>query len=210
MFIPSAFKDDDLQRQFEHIANTRLAVLVSNGEHGLQATHVPLVLDREAGTKGTLYGHVARGNPQWRDLESGAEVLLVFPGADAYVSPGYYPSKAQDPRTVPTWNYVALHAWGTPQVIHSPEALLDIVRRLSDQHEQGRARPWSVDDAPADYMQGMLKAIVGFAVPIERLQYSRKLSQNRSAIDHEGVRSGLAASADPLDNNLAALMQRQS
>jgi len=210
MYTPSAFKDNDLQRLHEHIANTRLALLVSNGEQGLQATHVPLLLDPNAGAKGTLYGHVARGNKQWRDLESGAEVLLVFPGADAYVSPGYYPSKAENPRTVPTWNYVAVHAWGTPQVIHSPEPLLDIVRRLSDRHEQGRARPWSVDDAPADYLEGMLKAIVGFAVPIERLQCNRKLSQNRSAIDHEGVRSGLAASADPLDNNLAALMQLQS
>ncbi|MFJ4374982.1 FMN-binding negative transcriptional regulator [Pseudomonas japonica] len=208
MYTPSAFKDDDLQRQLEHIASTRLAVLISHGEHGLQASHVPLLLDPHAGPKGTLYGHVARGNPQWRDLESAAEVLLVFPGADAYVSPGYYPSKAQDPRTVPTWNYVAVHAWGTPHVIHNPAPLLDIVRRLSDQHEQGRARPWSVDDAPADYLQGMLKAIVGFAVPIERLQCNRKLSQNRSAIDHEGVRSGLAASADLLDNHLAALMQQ--
>jgi len=208
MFIPSPFKVDDLHLQHEHIANTRLALLVSQGEQGLQATHVPLLLDPLAGAKGTLYGHMARGNKQWRDLENGAEVLLVFPGADAYVSPGFYPSKADDPRTVPTWNYVAVHAWGVARVIHNAGPLLDIVRRLSDRHEQGRERPWSVDDAPADYLDGMLKAIVGFEIPIERLQCSRKLSQNRSAIDHEGVRSGLAASSDPLDNHLAALMQQ--
>lgn len=208
MYTPSAFKVDDLQFLHEHIANTRLAVLISHGELGLQATHVPLLLDPQAGAKGTLYGHMARGNKQWRDLESGAEALLVFAGADAYVSPGFYPSKADDPRTVPTWNYVAVHAWGVAKVIHSAGPLLDIVRRLSDRHEQGRERPWSVDDAPADYLDGMLKAIVGFEIPIERLQCNRKLSQNRSAIDHEGVRSGLAASADPLDNHLAALMQQ--
>mgnify|MGYP003582920225 FL=1 len=208
MYTPRAFRDDDLHSLHEHIGNTRLAVLVTQGEQGLQATHVPLLLDPQVGVKGTLYGHLARGNPQWRELESGAEVLVVFPGADAYVSPGFYPSKAEDPRTVPTWNYVAVHAWGIPEVFHKAEPLLEIVRRLSDRHEQGRERPWSVDDAPADYLDGMLKAIVGFAIPIERLQCNRKLSQNRSAIDHEGVRSGLAASADPLDNNLAALMQQ--
>lgn len=208
MYTPRAFRDDDLQSLHEHIATTRLAVLVTHGEQGLQATHVPLLLDPRIGAKGTLYGHLARGNKQWRELESGVEALVVFPGADAYVSPGFYPSKAEDPRTVPTWNYVAVHAWGIAQVFHEAEPLLEIVRRLSDRHEQGRERPWSVDDAPVDYVDGMLKAIVGFAIPIERLQCNRKLSQNRSAIDHEGVRSGLAASADPLDNNLAALMQQ--
>jgi len=208
MYTPSAFKDDDLQSLHAHIENTRLAVLVTQGEHGLQATHAPLLLDPHAGAKGTLYGHIARGNKQWHDLESGAEVLVVFPGADAYVSPGFYPSKAENPRTVPTWNYVAVHAWSTPRVIHEAPALLDIVRRLSDRHEQGRERPWSVDDAPADYLDGMLKAIVGFELPIERLQCNRKLSQNRSAVDREGVRSGLSASPDILDNHLAALMQQ--
>lgn len=208
MYTPRAFRDDDLHSLHEHIGNTRLAVLVTQGEQGLQATHVPLLLDPQVGAKGTLYGHLARGNKQWQALESGAEVLVVFPGADAYVSPGFYPSKAHDPRTVPTWNYVAVHAWGIPEVFHEAESLLEIVRRLSDQHEQGRERPWSVEEAPADYLDGMLKAIVGFAIPIERLQCNRKLSQNRSAIDREGVRSGLAASADPLDNNLAALMQQ--
>ena len=208
MYTASAFRNDDLQRQFQHIENTRLAVLITHGEQGLQATHVPLLLDPAQGEKGTLYGHLARANRQWQDLESGCEALVVFPGADAYVSPGFYPSKADNPRTVPTWNYAAVHAWGVARVYHQAEPLLDIVRRLSDHHEQGRARPWSVDDAPADYMEGMLKAIVGFALPIERLQGMRKLSQNRSAIDQEGVRSGLAASADPVDNQLAALMQQ--
>lgn len=208
MYSASAFKDDDLHRQHQHIENTRLALLISHGELGLQATHVPLLLDPTAGAKGTLYGHMARANKQWRDLENGAEVLVVFPGADAYVSPGFYPSKAQNPRTVPTWNYVAVHAWGSPRVIHEAAPLLDIVRRLSDRHEQGREHPWSVDDAPADYIDGMLKAIVGFELPIERLQANRKLSQNRSAIDQDGVRRGLTASHDPLDNQLAALMQQ--
>ncbi|ROL67502.1 FMN-binding negative transcriptional regulator [Pseudomonas vranovensis] len=206
MFTPSSYKETDLDRLHQQIEQTRLAVLVTHGEQGLQASHLPLLLDRKLGSNGTLYGHFARANKQWQELANGAEALLVFAGPDAYVSAGYYPSKVDDPRTVPTWNYVAVHAWGKAEVFHDAERLLEIVRRLSDHHEQHQANPWSVDEAPADYMAGMLKAIVGFALPIERLQGTRKLSQNRSAIDIEGVRTGLANSSDPLDNQLAALM----
>ncbi|MFK0085818.1 FMN-binding negative transcriptional regulator [Pseudomonas sp. NPDC090755] len=208
MFTPSSYKETDLERLQGQIEQTRLAVLVTHGESGLQASHLPLLLDRSQGSNGTLYGHFARANRQWQDLANGAEALVVFSGPDAYVSAGYYPSKADDPRTVPTWNYVAVHAWGKAEVYHDAERLLEIVRRLSDRHEQGQAKPWSVDEAPADYMAGMLKAIVGFALPIERLQGTRKLSQNRSAIDIEGVRTRLSDSPDPLDNQLAALMRQ--
>lgn len=208
MFTPSSYKESDLDRLHGQIEQTRLAVLVTQGESGLQASHLPLLLDRNQGSNGTLYGHFARANRQWQDLANGAEALVVFAGPDAYVSAGYYPSKADDPRTVPTWNYVVVHAWGKAEVYHDAERLLEIVRRLSDRHEQGQANPWSVDEAPADYMAGMLKAIVGFALPIERLQGTRKLSQNRSAIDIEGVRARLGDSPDPLDNQLAALMRQ--
>lgn len=208
MFTPSSYKETDFSQLHQQIEQTRLAVLVTQGEQGLQASHLPLLLDRSQGSNGTLYGHFARANRQWQELQNGAEALVVFAGPDAYVSAGYYPSKDEDPRTVPTWNYVAVHAWGKAEVYHDAERLLDIVRRLSDQHEQTQARPWSVDEAPADYMAGMLKAIVGFALPIERLQGTRKLSQNRSAIDIEGVRTSLANSTDPLDNQLAAEMRQ--
>jgi len=207
MFTPSSYKETDLSQLHQQIEQTRLAVLVTQGEQGLQASHLPLLLDRSQGSNGTLYGHFARANRQWQELENGAEALVVFAGSDAYVSAGYYPSKREDPRTVPTWNYVAVHAWGKARVHHDAEHLLDIVRRLSDHHEQRQARPWSVDEAPADYMAGMLKAIVGFALPIDRLQGTRKLSQNRSAIDIEGVRRSLSNSTDPLDNQLAAQMR---
>ncbi|MCY1433790.1 Protease synthase and sporulation protein PAI 2 [compost metagenome] len=206
MFTPSSHKETDLDRLHQQIEQTRLAVLVTHGAQGLQASHLPLLLDRSQGSNGTLYGHFARANKQWQELANGAEALVVFAGPDAYVSAGYYPSKVDDPRTVPTWNYVTVHAWGKAEVYHDAERLLAIVQRLSDHHEQRQSKPWSVDEAPADYMAGMLKAIVGFALPIERLQGTRKLSQNRSAIDIEGVRNGLANSTDPLDNQLAALM----
>ena len=154
-----------------------------------------------------MYAHLARANRQWQDLARGAEALLVFPGADAYVSPGYYPSKAENPKVVPTWNYLAVHGYGVADVIHDAEPLLAIVSRLTDRHEHGRSEPWQVSDAPADYIDGMLRAIVGIRLPIQRLQGARKLSQNRAEQDIAGVRESLSASPDHLDNQLAAHMR---
>lgn len=183
-------------------------MLVSHGEQGLLATHLPVLVDTAEGEFGTVYAHLARANRQWQDLEQGAEALLVFPGADAYVSPSYYPSKADNPKVVPTWNYLAVHAYGPAEVIHDAAPLLSIVTRLTERHEQGRDNPWQVADAPRDYLDGMLRAIVGIRLPIARLQGARKLSQNRSAQDIAGVREGLASSPDYLDNQLAAQMRQ--
>ena len=188
--------------------DTRLAVLVSHGEQGLLATHLPVLVDTAEGEFGTVYAHLARANRQWQDLEQGGEALLVFPGADAYVSPSYYPSKADNPKVVPTWNYLAVHAYGPADVIHEAEPLLAIVSRLTDRHEQGRSEPWKVTDAPADYLDGMLRAIVGVRLPIARLQGARKLSQNRSEQDIAGVCESLSASTDQQDNQLAAHMRQ--
>ncbi|MEW5545985.1 FMN-binding negative transcriptional regulator [Pseudomonas soli] len=207
MYNSKPHQEHDLARLHQHMQHTRLATLVSHGEHGLLATHLPVLVATGEGEFGTVYGHLARANQQWQDLAQGAEALLVFPGADAYVSPGYYPSKTDNTKVVPTWNYMAVHAWGPVEVIHAPTQLLDIVSRLTDRHEQGRAAPWSVADAPADYLDGMLRAIIGIRLPIARLQGARKLSQNRSAQDIAGVRAGLSASADPVDNQLAAHMR---
>ncbi|MGY2338066.1 FMN-binding negative transcriptional regulator [Pseudomonas sp. SDO5532_S415] len=207
MYTPRAFAIDELSQLHELILATRLAILVTNGEHGLQASHVPVLLHREQGPNGTLYGHLAKANPQWKDLRDSAEALLIFSGADAYVSPGFYPSKAEHGKVVPTWNYVAVHAYGRAETFSDGGRLLDLVSTLTDRHESSRAQPWKVADAPADYIDGMLKAIVGFAVPIERLEGKRKLSQNRSTADIAGVREGLAASPDVHDQALAHLMR---
>jgi transcriptional regulator len=207
MYLPSAFRQDDLAELHALIDATRLTTLVSQGESGLLASHLPLLLVAEEGEFGTLYGHLARGNPQWRDLAAGAEALAVFQGADAYVSPGWYASKAEHGKVVPTWNYVAVHAYGTPDVFDDPARLLEVVGRLTDRHEASRPQPWSVTDAPRDYLDGMLKAIVGVALPIRRLEGKWKLSQNRPAADVAGVRAGLAASPDSRDRELAAAMK---
>ena len=209
MYTPKAFAIDDLQEMQQQILDTRLALLVTHGEQGLQASHLPLLLDAEQGPNGTLYGHFAKANPQWKELQNGAEALVIFAGADAYVSPGFYPSKAENGKVVPTWNYVAVHAYGSAEVFTDAERLLKLVSALTDRHEASRAQPWKVADAPADYIEGMLKAIVGFALPIQRLEGKRKLSQNRNAADIAGVREGLSASPDVHDQTCAHLMPKE-
>ena len=207
MYTPKAFAIDDLPQLQQQILGTRLALLVTHGEQGLQASHLPLLLNTQEGPYGTLYGHFAKANAQWKELQSGAEALVIFAGADAYVSPGFYPSKAEHGKVVPTWNYVAVHAYGSAEVFTDAERLLTLVSALTDRHEAGRVQPWKVVDAPADYIDSMLKAIVGFALPIQRLQGQWKLSQNRNAADHAGVQQALSASQKAKDQALAAQMQ---
>jgi transcriptional regulator len=207
MYNPSGFAIKDLHELQQQILDTRLAVVITHDEQGLQASHLPLLFSPDQGPNGTLYGHFARANPHWKALQNGAEALVIFAGADAYISPGFYPSKAEHGKVVPTWNYVAVHAYGTAEVFTDADRLLNLVSTLTDRHEAGRDQPWKVADAPADYIDGMLKAIVGFALPIQRLEGKRKLSQNRSTADIAGVREGLAASPDMHDLALAHLMR---
>ena len=205
MYRPAAFRQDDLTALHAQIESTGLALLTSNGPAGLQATHLPLLLAAEDGEFGTLYGHFARANPHWQALD-GQEALAVFSGPDAYVHPGWYPGKAEHGRVVPTWNYIAVHAWGPVETFDEPARLLELLARLTARHEAGRPRPWSLDEAPAEYIERQLRAIVGFALPIRRLEGKWKLGQNRSAADQAGVRDGLAASPSPGDRELAARM----
>nr|WP_286947494.1 FMN-binding negative transcriptional regulator [Pseudomonas sp. UBA6718] len=206
MYLPSAFRQDDLAELHAQMQASPFALLTSAGAAGVQASHLPLLLAPDEGEFGTLYGHFARANPHWRDLQGSAEALAVFSGPDAYISPGWYPAKAEHGKVVPTWNYIAVHARGPVELIEEPERLLQIVSRLSDQHESGRERPWAVSDAPREYIDSMLRAIVGFALPIRRLEGKWKLGQNRSAADQAGVRDGLASSPSPRDRELAARM----
>ncbi|MBK5538030.1 FMN-binding negative transcriptional regulator [Pseudomonas sp. TH05] len=208
MYLPRAFVDDNLASLQQQIAQSRLATLVTHGKLGLQASHLPLLLDPAQGANGTLFGHLAKANPQWQELADGAEALMIFSGEDAYVSPGFYPSKAEHGKVVPTWNYLAVHAYGRAEVFSDGPRLLELVSALTERHESTRSEPWKVTDAPADYIEGMLKAIVGFALPIQRLEGKRKLSQNRSPADIAGVRDGLAASADVRDQQLSHLMRQ--
>ena len=206
MHIPAAFRQDDLTQLHAQMRENPLAALVSHGASGLQASHVPLLLVAEEGDYGTLYGHFSRANPQWQVFAEQPEALAIFSGADAYVSPSAYPSKAEHGKAVPTWNYISVHAQGQLQVFDDPERLRQLLARLTAALESRQPQPWAMDDAPRTYIDSMLRAIVGFALPIRRLEGKWKLGQNRSAADQAGVRDGLAASPSPGDRELAARM----
>ena len=181
-------------------------VTVSGGR--LTASILPMLHDAGDGPLGTLVGHLARANPQWREADSGIEALAIFDGPEAYVSPRHYPSTRATERHVPTWNYVTIQAAG-PLTIRDDRAwLLANVRRLTDRHEAGAPRPWSVDDVPADFLESQLRGIVGVELRITRLEAKRKLSQNRDPADVMGV---IAAFSDgtPGERAVAAEMRRK-
>jgi transcriptional regulator len=205
MYAPPAFAIHDPETLAALIARAPLATLVVAGPDGLQAAHLPLLHDPEAGPEtGVLIGHLARGNPV--AARGGVPALAVFAGPDAYVSPGFYASKRQHGKVVPTWDYEAVHVHGRLERFDEPEALLRVVSILTDRFEAERSAPWSVSDAPEPYIAGMLRAIVGVRLVIERVEGARKLSQNKNAADFNGVRAGLAASDRGGDRAVAALM----
>jgi transcriptional regulator len=207
MYTPAAFRQDDLATLHEQMRACRLPTLVSHGSQGLLASHLPLLLAPDEGEYGTLYGHFARANPQWRDLAEDSEVLVIFQGPEAYISPSWYAAKAEHGKVVPTWNYISVQAHGRAEVFDDAERLLQLVSRLSALYEADRPQPWAVSDAPREYIDSMLRAIVGFALPIQRIEGKWKLGQNRSSADQVGVREGLTASSDARDRELAAQMR---
>jgi transcriptional regulator len=201
MYMPPHFAQHDPAALHALMREHPLAALVSLGDGGLTADHLPLEFDATAGERGTLFGHVARANPLWR-AAAGKPVLAVFGGPQAYVSPSWYPSKAATHKVVPTWNYTVVHAHGVLEAVEDAPWLRALVGRLTDHHEATRPTPWAVDDAPSDYVQQMLRAIVGIRIPLKRLVGKWKVSQNRSETDRRGVADGLG------DDPMAALVRR--
>ncbi|MET4385715.1 transcriptional regulator [Bradyrhizobium sp. F1.4.3] len=206
MYIPPAFKDDDFESIRAIIRDARLSHLVTATAEGTVATPLPLFLDDTEGESGTLYGHVARANPQWHLAPIG-DALAIFTGPEAYVTPSWYATKRDTGKVVPTWNYVAVHAYGPVEFFQETERLLDVVTRLTNKHEGPRAKPWAVTDAPADFIAAQLRGIVGLRIPVVRFDGKRKLSQNRPEADRVGVAAGLAASDNPQDRQVAPLIQ---
>jgi len=186
-----------------------LGLLVRGGVDGaaLQADVIPWMLEPGPTAAGTLVGHVARANPLWREA-AGREVLVVFQGPQAYVSPGWSPSKAEHGKVVPTWNYTMVQARGVLQADEDPAAVLDIVARLSERHEAGRRLPWKVSDGPPGFVDSLLRAIVGVRIPLDSLVGKLKLSQNRPAADRDGIRQGLQADGGDERHALAEWMAR--
>ena len=205
MYVPPAFREDELPALHAMMREARLASLVTATAEGLVATPLPLLLVAEEGPQGTLYGHVARANPQWQRPAIG-EAMALFAGPEAYVSPSWYPSKQEHGKVVPTWNYMAVHAYGPAEFFEEPDRLLEIVTRLTELHEGPRAAPWAVTDAPDSFIRAQLRGIIGLRLPITRIEGKRKMSQNRSAEDRAGVTAGLAASDRPSDRAAATLI----
>jgi len=194
MYVPAHFAADQ-GAITELLSNSGAANLVTSTEHGLLATLLPFVYDPDAGAHGALLGHVARSNDQWL-LPASGESLVIIQRSDAYISPSWYPSKAEHGRVVPTWNYTTAHVYGRLVIHDDPAWVENLVRRLTTLHEASSADPWTVDDAPARFIAGQLRAIVGVELLITRVEAKRKLSQNRPAADIDGVITGLRTRGD--------------
>ena len=202
MYRPPHFREDRLDVLHALMRAHPLATLVTAGPEGLVANHIPFLIE-EGGAFGVMHAHLARANPQLELLRAGAQALVIFQGPEAYISPSWYATKAQTHKVAPTWNYVAVHCWGTPRVIDDPAWLRDQIGRLTRSQEQGRAESWAVEDAPEDFIAAQIRGIAGLEIPIARIEGKWKVSQNRSDADRAGVAAGLG------DHPMAKLVLRE-
>lgn len=208
MYVPSHFKHDDIGKLQQYIRDYGFGLLIVADESGIEANHVPFHLTPgENDSLGQLQCHLARSNPVWQRLHDGARVLAVFQGPNAYVSPSWYATKAETGRVVPTWNYLAVHAEGTARVIENANWLTQHLHRLTDQHESGMTSPWSVDDAPTEFTEKLVKAIVGVEIHVESLTGKLKASQNQSEKNRAGVKSGLESGEGVYNREMAELIR---
>jgi transcriptional regulator len=210
MYLPKYFEETRVEVMHALMREFPFAALICNQGTGLTANHIPFILDADAGEFGTLRGHVARANPVWQrsansDPASSA-AMVIFQGPSAYISPNWYPGKFEEGKRVPTWAYAVTHAHGPMHFIHEPAWLLRLVSDLSEKLEADQAKPWSVDEAPADYIKRLLGAIVGVEIPIQKLEGKWKLDQNKSSIDQTGMLSGLTQSVRTDAKQLAKLI----
>jgi len=191
VYLPDLFRVDDVAQMHALMRAHPFAALVSSGALGLYASHLPIVLKQE-GTHGLIECHLARANPHCKELGEVGEALMIFQGAEGYITPNWYASKAQTGKVVPTWNYAVVHAYGRVEAMDDAEWLRRHVSELTAQQEKDESKPWAVTDAPETFVDAMLRGIVGFRFAITRLEGKWKMSQNREAQDRAGVVSGLS------------------
>jgi transcriptional regulator len=207
MYLPNHFAETRVEVLHQLIAAHPLGALVVATPGGLDANHVPFEVDPEPAPFGTLRAHVARANPLWRDAPPDAEALVIFQGPSTYISPAWYPTKQETGRVVPTWNYAVVHAHGPLRFIDDRAWLRRFVEMLTNRHEAARREPWQVTDAPAEYIETQLGAIIGLEMPVRRLVGKWKTSQNRSAEDRAGVSDGLSREGDQAGQAMARLVR---
>ena len=193
MYEPPLNREDRPEVMHQLIREQPLGLLISSGDHGLLANPIPFVLHADEERTAVLECHMAIANPQWRDLAGGAEVLVVFQGPQAYVTPSWYPAKREHGKTVPTWNYVVVQVRGKAYAENDQAWLMRHLNELTDHNEAPLEEPWKVEDAPESYVEGMLKGIKGVRIEVSSMAGKWKLSQNRSRADREGVVAGLGA-----------------
>lgn len=208
MYPPAPFAESRLDVLHDLIRMHPLGLLVSAGAQGLIADPIPFLVYPGEGEFGTLRAHLARANPHGRALQGVDDCLIAFTGPQGYITPSWYAAKAEHGKVVPTWNYAAVHAWGKPRVIDDAAWLLRFVGDLTQSQEQARAAPWAVEDAPADFVDDLLRAVVGVEIPIRRIEGKFKMSQNRPMPDRVGVVEGLRAE-EPTNEPLAALIAQR-
>lgn len=210
MYLPDHFREPRREVQIEFILTHPLGLLISSGAAGLVADSVPFCLYPDEGAGGVLRAHVARANPQWRILTECDRCLVVFQGPEAYVRPGWYASKREHGKVVPTWNYAAVHIEGRARIVAETEWLWRQLNDLTRMQEQGRPEPWAPGDAPPDFVAAQMKAIVGIEIAIERMEGKWKMSQNKDAADRAGVVAGLSAEPDAGSAAVARLVAERA
>jgi len=198
MYEPPLHRQDDLAAQHALIRARPLGLLISHGPSGLLANSIPFTLVDDGTRFGMLRCHVARANPQWRDLQTASEVLVVFQGAGSYITPSWYATKRETGKVVPTWNYQMVQARGRPEVIETVEWLRAQIEQLTNEREARREKPWAVGDAPEDFIAQQMRAIVGVEIPVADMRGKWKVSQNRNDADRAGVIEGLSETGDPM------------
>jgi transcriptional regulator len=196
MYQPPHFREDNLDALHALIRENPLGLLISSGSDGPVANSIPFHLNAAISSKGTLQAHVAKANPQWRDIADGAPVLVVFQGVDAYVTPSWYQTKRETGKVVPTWNYAMVQARGPARVVDDPQWLRAQIEVLTGNQESAREKPWAVDDAPADFILSQIKGIIGIEIEIAEIHGKWKVSQNRPEADQRGVIDGLEEKND--------------
>lgn len=208
MYQPPHHREDDLGTQHQLIRAHPLGMLITAGDGGLIANAVPFHLNTALSPKGTLQAHLARANGQWKEIAAGAPVLVVFQGADTYITPSWYATKRETGKVVPTWNYAIVQVRGPARTIEDAAWLRAQIDALTGENESDRAQPWAVDDAPPEFVSAQLKGIIGIEIDIETIDGKWKVSQNRPIVDRQGVAEGLSAIDRTEATEMADLVRR--
>jgi transcriptional regulator len=209
LYNPRWFKEERVDLLQDEVNRLSFGTIITTTKGGILASHVPMLVDSTRGEFGTLFGHVARGNAQWRDSALGGQGLAVFLGPDAYISPSWYRTKVDTGKVVPTWNYIAIHVRGPVTFFEETERIRGIVTNLTEHHEADSSKPWKITDAPGNYIDEELRQIVGFEMPIVKIEGKWKMSQNRPEADQKNVIARLLERDRLRDKEVSTEMKRR-